>query len=178
MSTGKAAPTAQYLCSRANVWRVPRGRVANPATGPDLAGDLLDVIGPLRRVLRRRLRRDVPEGGLPQAQVELLGLIGRQPGVRVQEAAAALQLAANSVSTLVNHLVDGGLVQRERDPADGRSVCLTSTEKGDNVRAVRREFRREQLHQAMTRLSPADLKRIETAVPSLRRLVTCLEGQP
>lgn len=141
----------------------------------DLGADLLDVIGPVRRVLRRRLRRDRPEGGLPQAQAELLGVVGRQPGLRVQEAAAALQLASNSVSTLVNQLVAQGLVQRDRDPADRRSAFLALTPAGEETMAARRDFRRQLVGRSLDRLEPTDRRHIEAAIPALRRLAVAVE---
>src|ERR1700679_1843170 len=108
----------------------------------DVPSELLDVIGPIRRTLRRAIRRDLPDEVLPPAQVELLGFIDRTRGVRVSDAAAALQLAPNTVSTLVHQLTGAGLARRERDPDDRRSVRLWPTPEAERVLSVRREFRR------------------------------------
>jgi DNA-binding MarR family transcriptional regulator len=143
----------------------------------DSASALLEVVGPLRRVLRRSARRALPDDTLPQAQMELLGFLDRQPGARVQEAAAGLQLAANSVSTLVNQLVGLGFLRRERDPLDGRAVCLWITPNAARMLSARRAFRRHAVAEALSAMTPADRRRIEDAIPALRRLVARLEAE-
>jgi DNA-binding MarR family transcriptional regulator len=141
----------------------------------DLAAGLLEAIGPIRRVLRRALRRDVPGGDLPQAQLEVLGLVSRQPGVRVREVASVLQLAANSVSTLVNQLVAVGLIRRERDAADRRSVQLRVTGTAEQILAVRRDYRREAVQAALSELTADDRAQLQAALPAFGRLVARLE---
>lgn len=155
------------------------GPATDQPTGFDagVASALLDVTGPIRRALRRSLRRSLPEGGLPAAQVELLGLVSRHPGIRVGEAACVLQLAANSVSTLVNQLDSAGLVRRQRDPADRRSILLRLTASGERVVAVRREYRQEVVSRALADIGAADRARIHAALPALRRLVERLEEE-
>jgi DNA-binding MarR family transcriptional regulator len=142
-----------------------------------LADELIEVTGPLHRALRRRLRRQMPSGDMPQARTELLGVIDRRPGVRVLEAASELRLAPNSVSTMVNQLVEAGLIRRDRDPKDLRSVCLYLTDQGLQMRTARRSLRRQSLRRAVERLDPADRRKIEEAMPSLRRLVSSLEAE-
>jgi DNA-binding MarR family transcriptional regulator len=141
----------------------------------DVAAELLEVIGPIRRTLRRVVRQELPENILPAAQVELLLSIGRDPGVRVSDAAAALQLAPNTVSTLVNQLTRAGLARRERDPDDRRSVRLWPTAEAQRVLSVRRELRRRVVADAFDRMEVEDRRRIETALPSLRRLLDHLD---
>jgi DNA-binding MarR family transcriptional regulator len=142
----------------------------------DVPSELLDVIGPIRRTLRRAIRRDLPDEVLPQAQVELLGLIDRDRGVRVSDAAAALQLAPNTVSTLVHQLTRAGLARRERDADDRRSVRLWPTPEAERVLSVRREFRRRAVAGALDRMGLGDRRRIEAALPALRRLLEHLDG--
>lgn len=141
----------------------------------ELSSALLDVTGPIRRVLRRAVRRDLPEGTIPLAQAEVLGAVNRQPGLRVQEVASALALAPNSVSTLVNHLTSAGLLHRQRDDSDRRSVRLRLTAAGEDVVATRRSFRRETLRRAMADLDDDDRSRIHDALPALRTLADRLE---
>ncbi len=151
------------------------GRPPELAKAVDIAAELLDVVGPLKRVLRRRLEQELPEGSLPHAQADVLGLIIAQPGIRVQDVGSALRLAANSVSTLVNQLVDGGFVLRLRDPADRRNVRLHPTSAGRDMHGARHGFRRQVLRRAIRQLSPEDHRSIEEALPALHRLVAAVE---
>ena len=61
------------------------------------------------------------------AQLELLQLVEAEPGVGVAAAARSLHLAGNSVSTLVNQLVEADLLQRAVDPDDRRAARLHLT---------------------------------------------------
>jgi DNA-binding MarR family transcriptional regulator len=57
----------------------------------------------------------------------LLGVVRRQPGMSVSDAATTLRLAVNTVSTLVAQLVDAHMLIRETDPADRRFARLRLT---------------------------------------------------
>ena len=137
----------------------------------ELSIGLLGVIGPLRRMLRRRVRDDWPLEPLPAAQVELLRLVSEQPGVGVGEAAARLHLAANTVSTLVGQLGSAGLIERTSDPLDRRSARLVLTPAADARIAAWRERRVEAARRALEALSADDRVRLHAALPALERLV-------
>src|SRR5947209_3365621 len=82
----------------------------------------------LRRVVRRQLRSAVSGPPLRGAQVELLQVVERQPGIGIARAGCVLHLAANSVSTLVNQLIDIGMLVRQTAPDDRRVAQLWLTE--------------------------------------------------
>ena len=72
----------------------PSGRPA--ALGVELA----DAVFGFRRVTRRVVRQSFSGDVLPPSEAELLAFVGRSKGTGVGEAAQALQLAPNTVSTL------------------------------------------------------------------------------
>jgi DNA-binding MarR family transcriptional regulator len=138
--------------------------------------ELAELIGRLRRSLRRRVRESgafVP--ALQEAQVELLRLLSRSPGLRVQQAAVALQLRPNTVSTLTTGLVRQGLVTRSVDPEDGRVVRLALTPAAHARMARWRDHRHAVLGEALAHLDGADRASIAAALDALTRLVTLLE---
>jgi DNA-binding MarR family transcriptional regulator len=93
----------------------------------------------------------------------------------VQEAAGALRLAPNTVSTLVNKLVSAGLLERRRDRRDGRAARLHLTRAAVQRIAAWRDRRQTLVAQAMGTLAAADREAIATALPALHRLVDALE---
>lgn len=135
-----------------------------------VAGELMQVLAGMRRVVRRRLGASRPLR-LPAAQVELLIAIEENPGTGVAAAARALHLADNSVSGLVNVLVDAGLLARETDPADRRAARLFLTpaarDRLDDWRAARAEL----VARAMERLDEPDRQAVAAALPALHRLL-------
>jgi DNA-binding MarR family transcriptional regulator len=141
----------------------------------ELASGLLSVIGPLRRLLRRRVHDDWPVEPLPAAQLDLVRLVGQQPGIGVADAAARLRLAPNTVSTLVRQLVEADLVRRERDPQDGRSARLSLTPAAEARLAAWRARRAAAARRAIERLGEDDRARLEHAIPALERLIEELD---
>ena len=134
------------------------------------AGELLAAISLLRRTTRRAVRRVWQAEPLPPAQSELLRLAASRPGITVADAAHELQLAPNTVSTLVGRLTSAGLLRRGRSASDGRTALLTSTEHGQRRLAAYRDLRAELAGSTLARLSAADRRALAAAVPALLRL--------
>jgi DNA-binding MarR family transcriptional regulator len=137
--------------------------------------ELMTAMGAVRRVARRAVRMSAHGDPLPPARSELLRLAARRPGIGVAEAAAELHLAPNSVSTMVSKLAEDGLLNRGRVASDGRSVRLTVTEAGAARVGQWRDIRTDLGGRAFERLTPADRRAIEAAIPALTRLAEQME---
>ena len=135
------------------------------------ADELMGLAAGLRRVVRRRLRAELPGPALRGAQLELLQLVEAEPGVGVAAAARSLHLAGNTVSTLVNQLVAADMVHREVDPADRRAARLSLTDAARGRLARWRSARGVLVAEAMGRLPAADVAALEAALPALKSLV-------
>ena len=137
--------------------------------------DLLDALSGVRRAIRRSTDRPAFLSSLTGAQVELVRLLRRQPGLTVAEAAAELRVAPNTVSTLVRQLVEAGFVERAVDGNDRRVARLNLAPAVGNKVQAWRDRRVETIEAAVGRLSPEDRERIAAAVPALARLSRELE---
>jgi DNA-binding MarR family transcriptional regulator len=146
-----------------------------PATSVRTAEEVVAITAALRRVSRRRLRGSVPGPRLRGAQLELLQHVEAEPGTGVAAAARALHLAGNSVSTLVNQLVEEGLLRREIDPADRRAARLLLTGRAQARLTEWRSARGRLIAVALERLPSADQETLATALPAFRRLIQELE---
>jgi DNA-binding MarR family transcriptional regulator len=136
--------------------------------------ELLDALGAFRRTLRRHVGSPLSPP-LTSAQVELVRVVRRKPGISVAESAEKLGVAPNTVSTLVGQLSDARVLVRRVDGDDRRVARL------DLVPEVRRKVdawrdrRTVVLNQAFNRLSQADRRRLDEAVPALERLARELD---
>jgi DNA-binding MarR family transcriptional regulator len=140
-----------------------------------LASELTEAWARVRRRLRRGARAAVGGEPLTGAQVELLRLVETQPGIGVADAAAALAVAPNTVSTLVGSLVAADLLARHRDPADRRAARLTLTAAARRRLRRWRDERGRLLAGALRELSPEDRATLAASVPALERLLAALE---
>jgi DNA-binding MarR family transcriptional regulator len=135
-----------------------------------VADALFATIGVLRREVRRAVGRPWPLQSLSGAQMELLRLIRRQPGVSVADAATELGLAPNSVSTLVGQLNDAGLIRRAPDPADRRVARLTLTRAARRYTEAWHDRRSAVAATAIGELTARDRALLESALPVLDKI--------
>jgi DNA-binding MarR family transcriptional regulator len=137
----------------------------------EVVSELMRLTAGLRRIARRRVISELGVAPLPEAQRELLLTVEANPGIGVAGAAARLGMAGNSVSTLVNALVDACLLVRETDPNDRRAVRLSLTEAATRRLDAWRTARAALLGGALDKGGEEDRKAIEAALPALRRLL-------
>lgn len=87
----------------------------------------------LLSVAQRRLQRWMaaqPESEVTPAQAGLLFVLGKQDGVLIGEAGAALDLGPAGISGLVDRTAAAKLIERRADRADGRAWRIWLTPKG------------------------------------------------
>ena len=143
------------------------------ALGVELADAVFGFKRAAQRVVRQTFTSDNP---LPVSEAELLALVGRSKGTGVSEAAHALQLAPNTVSTLVSRLVDAGLLERRPDPADGRVARLQLTNAGSARVRRWRSHRAALLARALDTLDDHERAALAAALDPLRRLSQSLDA--
>ncbi|MFG2556017.1 MarR family winged helix-turn-helix transcriptional regulator [Streptomyces sp. NPDC048581] len=139
--------------------------------------ELADALVGVQRLIRRRLRREMPDPRLRSAEVELLRLVAERPGIGISDAAKELYLAGNSVSTLVNQLARQGYLVRETDPADRRAARLLPTPAAEARLSEWRRRRADLVRNRLSRLDEADRETLLAAVPALRRLADTLREE-
>jgi DNA-binding MarR family transcriptional regulator len=145
------------------------GSIVDVPDASATAADLLASMASIRRSARR-VGRPPEFSELTGAQLDLVRLVWRRPGVSVADAAAELRLAANTVSTLVRQLTDAGLLLRRVDPADRRVARLELAAETARKVARFRDRRAALVASAIVELRPADRRRLEAAVPILAGL--------
>ena len=139
-----------------------------------LADDLFAAVGQLRRQGRRLGGGPLPAETLSGAQVELVRLVRRRPGVSVAEAAADLALAPNTVSTLVGQLVGADVLARVSDPQDRRVARLTLTTPVRERVERWRDQRALAAAGAIADLEASQRAELERVVPIIARIAAAL----
>jgi len=147
---------------------------ADPTATPAMSAEaktLTEVVTRLRRALRTSIRTDYPWESLPMAQVELLLALGEHGSVRVGELATLLRLAPNTVSGLVQVLVENGFVTRASDPSDRRVAVVALTAAGRLKLDDWGRAHEQRIGDALDRLAPGDRATVRAALPALAHLV-------
>ena len=144
-----------------------------PGDPSALADELLSTMAAIRRG-GRLVGRPAELLELTGAQLDLVRLVRRRPGVSVAEAAAELQLAPNTVSTLVRQLADARLLVRRVDRNDRRVARLELTPEMTQKVGRFRDRRVALLALGIAELRPADRRRLEAAASILSRVAVRL----
>jgi DNA-binding MarR family transcriptional regulator len=148
---------------------------ADEAATSAAADTLLRTFARIRRAGRRQSGRPVELGSLTTAQLELLRLVKRRPGISVAEAARELRLAANTVSTLVRELSDRGMLMRRASEADRRVAELDLEPDIREQIDAWRDRRLLALAAAIDELPSDEQDRLLDAVPLLEAVADRLE---
>ena len=143
-----------------------------------VADALLRETARIRRVGRRRQGRPEEFARLSGAQLELVKLVRRSPGVSVAQAAAELGLASNTVSTLVRRLTDEGMLVRTADPSDRRIARLKLPAELARRVGAYRDRRMVALGAAIATLEADEQATIAAATALLARVADKLEQGP
>jgi DNA-binding MarR family transcriptional regulator len=111
---------------------------------------------------------------LSGSELEVMRLLVRRPALSVSEVAAALHLQPANVSTTIRSLESRRLVERRRDPRDGRMVRLHPTPQALAHREEQELAWGEAVRRVLAGVDPADAARLLAAAPSLRALAASL----
>ena len=115
---------------------------------------------------------------LPEAQLEVLRLLRRRQGIRVQDVATELRVAPNTASTLVRLLSAAGLVDRRSDEGDGRVARLCLSPMAAQRLQLWHDRRREILADRLSALESPEREALASALPVLERIAGALEQVP
>ncbi|MFJ5035517.1 MarR family winged helix-turn-helix transcriptional regulator [Streptomyces sp. NPDC088560] len=123
-------------------------------------------------VLVRRVRHVPVEGGLTMPERTALSQLNRSGPTTSSALAREAQITAQAMGATLSALQGRGLVERRRDPSDGRRVVLTVTDAGLQALKDKRNARTELIARALTggTFTPTELEQLAAAAPLLERL--------
>ncbi|HEX4092345.1 MAG TPA: MarR family transcriptional regulator [Trebonia sp.] len=138
------------------------------------AADAHEVAAALRvaiGMLYRRLKQTAPNDELTLSESSTLSRLERGGPASSSELARHDRISPQSMGVIVAALEDRGLVERDRDPEDGRRIVLSVTEAGRQLIYDKRGARTGQIASALgDGFSGAELTQLMAVVPLLERL--------
>ena len=121
-------------------------------------------------------RLDVWEGlDLTTAQVKTLVLLERSGPLRMGAIALHLDRALSGTTTVVDRLVDRGLVERISDPNDRRVVLCQLTAGGQEAIAQFWGIGRERIQMAADQLPLEDLQNVVRGLETIQRVLADIQ---
>lgn len=143
-------------------------------TSPDdSAAHLADLFFQLSKRIRTRSAEHLAPLGLTPGQARALRVISRSDApLRIVTLAARLDIVPRSATTVVDALEQAGLVTRQSDPADRRSVLLTLTDAGRTLVTELQDARRRTAEDLFQALPPPDRAHLSRILDTLTHATT------
>ena len=135
--------------------------------------DQADVAARLRLAIARTARRLRQEAGeeLSPSQTTALATIDRHGPLTPIELAVRERIQRPTVTRIVARLEERGLVQRARDPQDGRSSLVALTSEGRDLLARGRTRKDAYLARRLRELDAQERATLQRAAAILERLL-------
>jgi len=151
------------------------GRKRSAATTVDPAARVLRRFRTVFSAVRNHFRSVEKSAGISGAQVWALSQVAAHPGVGVGQLARAMDIHQSTASNLVRTLLEAKLVVSEKGETDRRAVHLHATARGLKILAKAPAPLTGLLPDALQRLDPATLQRMDR---DLARLIRELKADP
>jgi DNA-binding MarR family transcriptional regulator len=136
--------------------------------------DVTEVAGKLRvsvGLVVRKLKQGPDQGELTLAESSALGRLERNGPATSSDLARLDRISPQSMGVTVAALLERGLIERSRDPQDGRRIVLTITGEGRRTVHDRRGARTERIAAALRAgFSDDELGQLLAVIPLIERL--------
>ena len=121
--------------------------------------------------LLRLVRGQDAGAGIGPAQLSALSVLVFGGPLSLNQLAGAEQVRPPTMSRIVDALESQGLARRRANPQDRRAVLIEPTEKGTHVLQLGRRRRVKFLAARLRRLSPAELKQLESSLQAIQKAI-------
>jgi MarR family transcriptional regulator, organic hydroperoxide resistance regulator len=146
-----------------------------------IAADLLSIPPLVFRTVRKKLiTTTLSETSLDikYPHAEILRLLEEKGTLQVAQIGEKLLIAKAQMTHLLDRLVEYGLVEREMNAADRRTINISLTEKGKNFIRERGECFVNTLKENMDTLSKEELEALSTSLRYVRDTLLKFDEKP
>lgn len=133
--------------------------ITTEITPHQCAVTVMDIVPAVIRYLRAEMRQQ-SQSVLTLTQLRVLGFLRRHPQASLSDVADYLDVTRSTMSTMIDRLVQRGLVDRTEDPQERRRVIISLTPIGQEHFQHVSDATSTKVADALTRLSPSQLRQI------------------
>lgn len=136
---------------------------------------LIEYILSFMPLLHKKLFKDFKHCEISKQQMQLLFHIKHENGKPMKYYGNKLMISKPNLTTVVNKLIEEGLIERERDTDDRRIINLTITEKGDHFLTSHREIIKQNMLKRLEVLSDEDINRLNKNFEEMKAIFSKLD---
>ncbi len=146
---------------------VPVVDTTQEVTAQAVAARIMETAPLIMYFIRRNARKN-KNSEASIARVRVLAFLQNCPDSSLTRLSESLGVTNATASTLVESLVQAGLVARKDDPAERRRILLRLTKTGQQQLETSRRLRVEEIVEVISNLSPSKLKQVEESLTLLK----------
>jgi DNA-binding MarR family transcriptional regulator len=132
--------------------------------------ELASLIRPSLLRLTRLIRNQRVDTSVTLTQISAMGTLYKRGPMSAGELAACERVQPPSMTKVLAHLEERGLVQRTAHPSDKRQAIISVTQAGIDLLESERRSRNAWLSQRLAGLSPDERALLRNVVPVLDKL--------
>lgn len=138
---------------------------------------IIDDLVSLPPLIHRSIRRDLfkkplssMEAGISPLHVEIMKMLERSETMHLAEIGGTLRIPKSQMTRLMDRLVSLGMVERQADAVDRRTVNVTLTNKGRNALEEIEQLIRDSMRANLSRLTNEELEEMSVLLRRLRAI--------
>ncbi len=118
----------------------------------------------VKRIHEKKSDEPKPMMEYTTAQINTLRAIAGRDEWRMSDLSQRLRVSAGSLTTMINRLIEAGLVERTRSELDRRVVTVRLTKKGNELLLASRQRAMRRLHELLDDQPQEDQARLNCAL--------------
>lgn len=118
---------------------------------------------PVINILFKRARNDTPPTPAKGAAYHILGMLKAAGPLPISTVGKRLGIVKQNMTTIVDRLIEEGLVERKADATDRRVVNIETTEKGVETLREGKKKAKEALARSLSELDGEDIHKLRSA---------------
>lgn len=111
------------------------------------------------------------EINMTSSQYNTLQVLGFKPEWRMTDLSTRLHVSAGSLTTMMNRLIELGLVERTRSTVDRRVVTVRLTDQGTKILKLGKDHMRQTLAAMLATLPPADREQLRASLDTMNDIM-------
>lgn len=133
--------------------------------------DELHLLNPLFRKTILQRRKFWNNKKLPPSNYMILGILKKRGAIPMSEIGRKICISKSNMTSLIDKLVEEGLVEQSPDTSDRRVINIAITEKGYEQLRGWRKHQNKEIREKLSILSDEDLEKLYDSMENIKKIL-------
>ncbi|MGZ7043937.1 MAG: MarR family winged helix-turn-helix transcriptional regulator [Methanobacterium sp.] len=138
--------------------------------------DDLYLLFPLFRKKLFKHKKGLKEGQIPRSYYHVLGVLKKRGELPMSKIGNRVHISKSNMTSLIDKLVEDGLVERIPDKNDRRVINIKITDKGNDLLKNLRKHSNNEIKKNLSALSDEDMEKLYDSVENIKDILKKLEN--